>query len=454
MTVRISCGALLLMGSLLTGCLGEGPDPVGTEPDLTDLQLEDLIEDVGGVKGLSAFILPESDNFGQIPQDNRNPITSAKVELGRQLYNETGLMNASKFTGNNYTVSCASCHHSAAGFQAGIKQGIGDGGIGFGVAGEGRIPNPDYEVDSLDIQPIRTPSSLNAAFQKVTLWDGSFGARGANSGTSRLWTRGTPLETNFKGYFGIETQAIAGLSVHRMHVDSQLVDELGYKAQFDAIFANFSTDERYTTETAGLAIAAYERTLLANKAPFQEWLRGDWDALEEDEKQGALLFFGKARCVSCHSSPALNSEGFYALGMGDLDGPGVYGDFDGDTKNLGRGGFTQREGEYYKFKTPQLYNLKDVDFFGHGATFRSIREVVEYKTQNNGAIQNQEMPIEYLYHKFGEVELTDLEVDRLTAFLTNALYDPQLDRYDPASVKSGNCMPNSDPQSRVDLGCD
>ena len=57
-------------------------------------------------------------------------------------------------------------------------QGIADGGLGYGVRGEGRHPNPVYDTDSLDVQPIRSPSILNAAYQEVQLWNGQFGAHG------------------------------------------------------------------------------------------------------------------------------------------------------------------------------------------------------------------------------------------------------------------------------------
>ena len=80
-------------------------------------------------------------------------------------------------------------------------------------------------------------------------------------------------------------------------------------------------------EFAGLAVAAYERTVLANQAPFQAWLRGNTGALTDRQKAGATVFFGKAGCVSCHTGPALNSMAFHAIGMNDLDdGPALIQD--------------------------------------------------------------------------------------------------------------------------------
>ena len=62
---------------------------------------------------------------------------------------------------------------------------------------------------------------LNVAYQKVMLWNGQFGATSVNTGTESQWTADTPIETNFLGFEGLETQAIAGLGVHRMKVNPE-----------------------------------------------------------------------------------------------------------------------------------------------------------------------------------------------------------------------------------------
>ena len=295
---------------------------------------------------------------------------------------------------------------------------------------------------------------MNAAYQIVMLWNGQFGAQGVNAGTESNWTAGTPKAVNHLGYHGLETQAIAGLSVHRMAINQTLLEGIGYKDMFDQAFSDWPEDKRYTTETAGLAIAAYERTLLANQAPFQRWLKGEHNAMNDVEKEGALLFFGKANCVSCHTGPALNSMAFYALGMNDLfDCPEqTFKTAVDSPEDLGRGGFTGLPKDMYKFKVPQLYNMKDSPFFGHGASLRSIRDVVVYK--NNAIPENSDVPQAQLAPEFHPLGLTELEIDAITAFLENALYDPALMRYQPTSILSGQCFPNNDPVSRQDLGCE
>lgn len=89
-----------------------------------DNQLKDLLITASEGQGLGFFTLPASDDFARIPQDPKNPLSQAKVELGRNLYHETGLAIDPVRPEGKLTYSCASCHHSRAGFQAGRQQGI------------------------------------------------------------------------------------------------------------------------------------------------------------------------------------------------------------------------------------------------------------------------------------------------------------------------------------------
>lgn len=418
-----------------------------------DQQLEQILEQRAGRDGLRDFQLPAATELNRIPQDPLNPLTTEKIALGKLLYHETGLGIAPLKEIGSATYSCASCHLAAAGFQAGRVQGIGEGGIGIGIKGEGRSKAPAYQGEDLDVQPIRSPSTLNVAYQRNMLWNGQFGATGMNAGTESQWTPGTPKEKNHLGYEGVEVQAIAGLEVHRMVANKELMMELGYKAMFDEVFSDWPEDKRYSLETTGLAIAAYERTLLPDRAPFQRWLRGEYAAMSDMEKEGAILFFGKAQCASCHNGPALNSEAFYALGMKDLDQSGeeVFATGPSDVAHRGRGGFTGRDSDLYKFKVPQLYNLKDSPFYGHGGSLYTIREVVAYK--NRAEKENPRVPGNRLAPQFEPLNLAGEELDAITAFIETGLYDPDLMRYQPDVVMSGLCFPNNDSPSRDDLGC-
>ena len=429
-------------------------DPIITSDPLDD-ELRIHLEVHAPTDRIDYFKLPDADDFSAIPQDLANPLSAEKVHLGQNLFHETGLGIKPKQAQGMMTYSCASCHHVDAGFQAGRKQGIGEGGMGFGISGEGRVANPFYLESELDVQPLRSPAALNVAFQKVMLWGGKFGAKGVNSGTEAFWTEGTPLENNHFDFEGIETQALAGMGVHRLELDtSKLFDGTDYRQYFDQAFPQIEEDQRYTQRNAALAIAAYERTLLASQAPFQRWIRGELDAMNEPQKRGAILFFGKAKCVGCHTGPALSSVDtvkFHVLGMNDLVGGDVFQSNPEAGDHLGRGGFTQKEEDMYAFKVPQLYNLKDSPFYGHGGSFTRIQEVVAYK--NAARKENQQVPQGRLDPRFKPLGLSSDEIEDISTFLAEALYDPDLIRYVPNSLPSQLCFPNNDMSSQEDLGC-
>ncbi|MBT8235205.1 MAG: cytochrome-c peroxidase [Bacteroidia bacterium] len=440
-------GVIILSCLILISCVD---DELITQPIADQEQLfKERITDLFG--NTQTLVLPGAQELSEIPADFRNDLSSDKILLGKFLFHETGLALNPKSELGRGTYSCSSCHVAASGFQSGMQQGMAEGGLGFGFRGENRIMNPEYHPDSVDVQPIRVPTILNAAFQQVVLWNGQFGANGLNKGTESQWTEGTPKATNHLGFDGLETQAMAGLGVHRMVIDTSMIKNGPYKQLFDSAFPESPESDRYTRLNAGLSIAAFVRTVLPTEAPFQKMLRGEAHTMEEEEFKGAFLFYGKAQCYQCHSGPGMNGMDFHALGMNDLSGNRVIGQVDEATKK-GRGGFTKNANDDYKFKTPPLYNLRDVSFLGHGGSFNSVREVIEYK--NGGLAQNTEVPSNKLSPLFTPLNLTEEEIDQLTLFVENALHDPNLNRYVPESTPLGNCFPNADVQSKIDLGCD
>lgn len=419
---------------------------------LDEQLIEQMNKSSNGV-GVSYYELPESDDFDQIPQDPNNPLTIEKVALGKLIFHETAFAVDVKFSGSMKTISCATCHHVDAGFQAGMAQGIADGGIGFGTRGEGRQLDPICPLDSIDVQEIRTPSILNVAYQKVMRWNGSMGATGANIGTETQWV-GPAFAKNHLGFEGVETQSIVALKGHRQRMDPAVIQGTAYKDLFDAAFPNVPAQERYTNQTAGLAIAAYSRTVMTNKAPFQKWVKGEHSAMTDKQKEGAFLFFGKAGCYRCHNGPSLATEGFHALGTKDLyqnTSAPIYNASIDSIETLGRGGFTGKAADMYRFKVPQLYNVRDSPFEGHGGSFTSAKAIITYK--NNGIAENPNVPTSQLSPMFVPLGLTEDEMDQITDFIDNALHDDHLDRYVPSTLPSGLCFPNADVQSKIDLNC-
>ena len=462
--------------ALLSACSGgadngSAPDPVVAPPPPPTVTPVDpaveardnllvLLDSTSTIGSYEEYILPESDDFDNIPQDPSNPITAEKVALGKLVYHETGITDGD-IAGMEGTFSCASCHNAQNGFKSGIRQGIGEGGVGF----DHRMIAAGVNPEDIDVQPVTSPTVLNTAFQEVMLWNGQFGnviAGNVNVGIDpdRHFTEGTPKEANLRNFAGLETQAVAGLGVHRMGdtENSILRTNETYRQMFTDAYGVAEPDDML--EATALAVAAYERTILANQSPFQAYLKGDVDAMTAEEVSGAEVFFGKGNCHSCHNGPALSSpvgamadQVFMAVGFHDLDiwEDEIVGEVNQATKE-GRGGFTGDNMEKYAFKVPPLYNLIDTTVFGHGASFTSVEEVVRYKVA--ATPQHPEVETTDLDYRFTPLDLDEEEIANLVAFLENSLHDPELMRYVPESLPSGNCPINNDEESRRDLGCD
>ncbi len=384
-------------------------------------------------QGLDYFILPTE--LEQIPADPQNPLTPEKIYLGKLLFHETALSINPINPKHWQQSSCASCHFAQAGFRSNLAQGLGVGGLGWNKS---RHRDPDTKSVEIDKQNILVPSVLNSAYQQIMFWDGKAGMNGLK--TQVLLQK---LDINRFGVDGLEAQAIDGLTTHRMGTAA-----IATIPAYQELFAQAFPDRPYVSaeledlENAGKAIAAYERTLLANQSPWQKWLRGDRSAMSSVELKGAIAFFSSS-CIQCHTGPNLASNNFAAVGFGDhpQDWTGL---------NLGRGAVTKQAEDDFKFKVPQLYNLADSHPHGHGASFNTIKEVVEYFNQA------QPQKLEALYAGnlsvwFRPLHLTPEEIDNLTAFLTTGLRDPNLIRYVPESIPSQLCFPNNDPESQRQL---
>ena len=417
-----------------------------------DNQLRNLVAASAPDGNLDFYILPSEDDYANIPADPKNPLTKEKVELGKFMFYDTGLARSAIKPSGMGTYSCASCHIPEAGFKPGNFQGIADGGTGFGINGENRVRNTDYDEDELDVQDARPLSLVNVAYVTNTFWNGQFGATGINVGTEDVWDEDEATERNHLGFQGIETQNFEGLEAHRITINKELLDSYGYTEMFDTAFPDIEEEERYTIETASFAFSAYIRTIISNKAPFQNWLKGNEEALDYKSKKGAILFFSKANCYTCHYNQNLGSPEFHALGVNDMYQQPSYSTEESDFRNLGRGGFTKKDEDLYKFKVPGIYNIADSDFFFHGASAKKIEDLVEYF--DLAIPENSKVPESQISQKFKPLNLTDEEKEHLVQFIKVGLSDPNLTRYKPSSVPSGLCFPNADPQSILDLGCE
>ena len=230
-------------------------------------------------------------------------------------------------------------------------------------------------------------------------------------------------------------------------------------------------------QTVFRATATFLRTIVTRNTPFDRFLAGDNNALTASQKRGAYLFYtpaaGKtqgAGCVSCHSGPMLNKqpndpdvagigkfveENFFNIGIGDhpVQALNAAARNQLTSSNLGKDGFpyhaqdtgrqevTFSANDAFKFRSLTLRQLKDGRTFFHNGSFASIRDVVEYF--NAGVPQDPTAGAaptlsDRFTHPRGPsyprgLGLTERQVNDVTEFLENGLYDPAFVQYDPKS---------------------
>ena len=212
------------------------------------------------------------------------------------------------------------------------------------------------------------------------------------------------------------------------------------------------------------ATATFLRTVVTRKTPWDRFLAGENGALTPAERRGARLFFtsapnGGAGCFTCHSGPMLNKqvndpdlagvgqfveENFFNLGLGDHPLQALNRAARNDPNHLdeGRREITFRDGDAFKFRTLTLRQLRDAKFFFHNGSFTSVKDVVRYF--NAGVPQDPRVGAAPTFtNRFSHARgpgsprglgLTDDQVDDLTDFVENALYDPAFVHFDPGST--------------------
>lgn len=232
----------------------------------------------------------------------------------------------------------------------------------------------------------------------------------------------------------------------------------------ESVPAAGACDSLINTLTIVRATATFMRTVVTRNTPWDRFLAGKNGALTPAQRRGARLFFtsprrGGAGCYTCHSGPMLNKqvddtdlagvgdyveENFYNLGLGDHPLQALNRAARNDPHHLdeGRAETTLRDDDAFKFRTLTLRQLKDAKFFFHSGSFTSVKDVVRYF--NAGVAQNPQAAAATSFTtRFSRprglgsapgLGLSDDQVDDLTDFIENGLYDPAFVHFDPRST--------------------
>lgn len=282
-----------------------------------------------------------SGSFVAIPVEvqapAKNPLTPAKVELGKKLYFDPRLSA-------DGTISCNSCHNVMAG-------GEDNRPVSVGIRGQ----KGDRSA----------PTVWNAAFMSVQFWDG----------------RAPSLEDQAKG--PLTNPVEMGMKDHDSVI--RVVSEIPeYRDEFAAAFPGEISP--VNIDNLAKAIASFERTLITPRSRFDKFIAGDERALTPVEKRGYEIV-QSAGCVSCHSGvnfagPAL-PEGTGFFQKFPVHGKNKYVSQYRLKEDQGRFNVTRNESDRHVWRVPTWRNISLTAPYFHNGSVASLDEAVRVmaKTQ-------------------------------------------------------------------------
>lgn len=279
----------------------------------------------------------------RVPPDK--PLTITRVELGRRLFYDARLSG-------NGTQSCSTCHVQSLAFTDGRARGLGSTGQ----------------------QHSRSPMSLvNVAYRDTLTW--AHPAMQSLEQQALVPTLGTePVELGLQG--------------HETRVYRAFAADPVYRLLFAASFPG--DDSPVTTANIATALAAFERTIVSFRSPFDRYRElEDASAMSAAALRGSVLFFSnrKARCISCHRG--LNLDGgsktvasppeevpvftFHNTGLYNLPGPMSY-----PSDNLGLYAHTGKVEDVGKFRVPTLRNVAVTAPYMHDGSIATLEAVLDH----------------------------------------------------------------------------
>jgi cytochrome c peroxidase len=269
------------------------------------------------------------------------PVTDAQVALGRILYYDPRLSR-------NQDISCNSCHDLA----------------NYGVDGQ-----PTSSGDKGQLGERNSPTTYNAALHIAQFWDG----------------RAADVEAQAKG-------PILNPVEMAMPDAEAVVKVLKAIPGYPELFATAFPDDKdpLNYDNVGTAIGAFERKLLT-PAPFDRFIAGDLDALDEAQLAGFNTFVTSG-CTTCHNGVGVGGGMYQRLGLVKAF----------ETTDTGRAEVTQNEADKFMFKVPSLRNIDQTAPYFHDGEVATLDDAIRLMAE----------------HQLGKT-LTDEEVAEISTFLSS-----------------------------------
>ncbi|NVO54890.1 cytochrome-c peroxidase [Rhodobacteraceae bacterium B1Z28] len=260
-----------------------------------------------------------------VPSVRDNPITDAKIDLGKALFFDPRMSASGVF-------SCNSCHNLATGGDDNLETSIGHG---------------------WQRGPRNAPTVLNSVFNEAQFWDG----------------RAADLAEQAKGpvQAGVEMANTPQNVLATLNSMPQYVDWFGSAFEGDS--------DPVTFDNFAKAIEAYEATLIT-PAPFDAWLNGDENAMSEQQLAG-LEKFVDLGCASCHSGVNLGGTGYYPFGLIEKPGADVLPEGD-----KGRFAVTETADDEYVFRAAPLRNIAVTAPYFHSGKVWDLQVAVQIMAES------------------------------------------------------------------------
>lgn len=458
----ILSAAVIVMIGLALAPRREAFDQITTsEESPLDIQLESALKQHGFTGNAEA----------QLERRLGRKIDKRLTDVGRLLFFDPilSLSNDS---------SCASCHSPTAGMSdtQSIAVGVGNNR----VVGPGRAGPRNQR---------RAPSIINAAFYPNLMWDSRFSSvTGDPFDNSRGFRFPEPEGMTLshlphllaaQAFIPVAARAeMAGFAFEgdsfaiRFELLNRLNGNKRYRKLFGKVFREVKGGAPITYEMVGRAIAEFEFTLVFANAPIDRFARGERRAMTDDQKRGALLFFGQANCVLCHAVSGPSNEMFSdftqrVMGVPQIVPENANVEFNGPGKNedFGLEQVTHNPEDRYKFRTAPLRNVGAQAAFFHDGAFTTLEDAINHYrdvTRSARSLEDLKWKLpEDLRGPIGPVDpvlarvnpfltrgvlLNEEEFRLLVEFVRNGLLDPRakpenLRNLIPESVPSGLPLP-------------
>ncbi|MEM6307593.1 MAG: cytochrome c peroxidase, partial [Pseudomonadota bacterium] len=299
-----------------------------------------------------------------------------------------------KILSGNQNISCGTCHHHDHGTGDGLSLGVGEGGMGLGanrMAGLGvdairkRIPRnapPLWNLGHKDIRVLFHDGRLeisdiyqNGFNSPAEEWlptglPNILAAQAVFPMTAQFEMAGNPKENEIAGAVHDRIDAAWPIIAKRVRVIPE------YGTMFVAAFEDVTDPTQVDITHIATAVSAFINSEFQSyDSPWDAYLAGT--PLPDQADRGRALFFGKARCATCHAGPLLSDQEFHALALPAF-GPGRTRRFDPIPRDVGRMGESDALEDAYRFRTPMLRNVVLTAPYGHNGAYPTLEAIIRH----------------------------------------------------------------------------